>query len=270
MPCFRRFARALASFHSKSPKRKVVTCAHRGAVRAPSPPRRPCRTFVAVSLGHLLGRNQLAVGARMPRLPAALARLPSLLLRSFSLSPLLWSVTRRRPMRITRVLTQLLGELSQPLLQLSDAPILLGDARGLLGDGRILRREFCLKLCDPIVSPIALHDPPHDRVAAGWKALSNLWSKVDHLRRYPRAPERPRREGLNGYFSTSAAERRLQPASVDWKNQSYPASDSFDAFRLRNGAWSKHYDPSHSLSIRFVNVTGGPRECVSDGLRDRV
>jgi hypothetical protein len=29
----------------------------------------------------------------------------------------------------------------------------------LLGDDRILRRELGLELCDPIVSPIALHDP---------------------------------------------------------------------------------------------------------------
>ena len=100
------------------------------------------------------------MSARMPWLAAALARLPSLLLLIFSLSPLVWSVTRRRPMRIARVLTQLLGELSQSLLQLSDAHILRGDAHGLLGDARILRRELCLELGDPIVSPIALHDPP--------------------------------------------------------------------------------------------------------------
>jgi hypothetical protein len=81
----------------------------------------------------------------------------------------------------------LLGELSQAFFQLSDALILIRDARGLLGDARILRPELGLKLGDPIVSPIALHDPPHDRDAAGWKAFFNLWSKVDHLRRYPRA-----------------------------------------------------------------------------------
>ena len=70
-------------------------------------------------------------------------------------------------MRVARVLTQLLGELSQALFQLSDAlillrdaPILLGDARGLLGDARILRGKLRFELGDPIVSPIALHDHP--------------------------------------------------------------------------------------------------------------
>jgi hypothetical protein len=47
---------------------------------------------------------------------------------------------------------------------------------------------------------------------------------------------------------------------VDWKNESYPAGDSFEAFRLRSGTWAKHYDSSHSLSVRFVNVTYGDIE----------
>src|SRR5215207_2715998 len=98
----------------------------------------------------------------MPRLAAALALLLRLLLPILALSTLLGSVTRWRQMRVARILTQLLGELGQALFQLGDAPVLRSYARGLLGDARILRCELCLELCDPLVSPVALHDPPHD------------------------------------------------------------------------------------------------------------
>jgi hypothetical protein len=91
--------------------------------------------------------------------------------RVLSLSPLLRCVTRRRPMRVARVLTQLLGELRQSLFQLSDAPILIRDARGLLGDARILRRELRFEFGDPIVSPIALHDHPMIELRPDGKTL---------------------------------------------------------------------------------------------------
>src|SRR5258708_4189372 len=101
----------------------------------------------------------------MPRLATALTRLPSLLLLVFPLSPLLRCVTRRRPMRVARVLPELLGELGQPFFQLADAPVLLRDARRLRGDDHIFRRQLCLELRDPIVSPVALHELRNDRSA---------------------------------------------------------------------------------------------------------
>jgi hypothetical protein len=71
-------------------------------------------------------------------------------------------------------LPELLGELGQPFFQLADAPVLLSDARRLRGDDHIFRRQLCLELRDPIVSPVALHERRNDRSACGWKELSNL------------------------------------------------------------------------------------------------
>jgi hypothetical protein len=83
------------------------------------------------------------------------------------------------------------------------APRSAGPARrcGLLSDDRVFPRELGLELCDPIVSPVALHDPPMMRAAGRWKVPSNLWSEMDHLRRLP-AGHLPdsRRQGLNGYL----------------------------------------------------------------------
>src|SRR5258706_14894409 len=116
----------------------------------------------------------------MAGLATALARLPRLLLTILALLPLLRRFGRRRFMRVARVLPELLQKLGYRSFQRRDAPTLLGDAR-------IFLSELALELCDPLVSPITLHDPPHDRAAPGWKALSNLWSEMDLLRRYPRA-----------------------------------------------------------------------------------
>src|SRR5882724_4536058 len=105
----------------------------------------------------------------MTGLATTLALLPRLLLTILALLPLLRRVSRWRLMRVARVLTQLLGELGQPFLQLRDTSVLLGDASVLLGDDRILPRELRLELCDPIVSPIALHDPPMIELRADGK-----------------------------------------------------------------------------------------------------
>jgi hypothetical protein len=61
----------------------------------------------------------------------------------------------------------LFEELGYRLFQRCDPP-------PLLGDERIFPLQLGLKLCDSIVSPVALHDAPHDRAAVRWKELSDL------------------------------------------------------------------------------------------------
>jgi hypothetical protein len=105
-----------------------------------------------VVLGSMKIRQELAVSALVSRRRTAFALL-LVLFRLVSAPSLVWRVARRRPMRVARVLTQLLRELPQPLLELRDARVLLRDAR-------VSSRELRFELCDPVVSPIALHDPP--------------------------------------------------------------------------------------------------------------
>jgi hypothetical protein len=117
-----------------------------------------------------------------------------------------------------------------------------------------LRRELSLELSDPIVSPIALHDHSHDRTAAGWKAISNLWSKVDHLRRYPPSSRQaPGVRGLNGYVAkrTYGALPLFGFARTLWRRREDAKTRRRIVERTENG---------RGVGLRASN-TCGKREC---------
>jgi len=117
----------------------------------------------------LLGRNQAAVGSLVSRLSttlalaSALALALRLVLASLSVSG---RVRRRGPMRVLRVLAQLLEQLRH--LPLQGCGLLLQ-----LANPRVPGPELRLQLCDALVPPVLGHERAHARFLCRWKASRN-------------------------------------------------------------------------------------------------
>src|SRR5690606_25644910 len=191
----------------------------------------------------------------MTWLAAALALLPQLLFPILALSPLLRRVTRRGQVRVARVLTELLEQLGHPLLQLRDASV-------LLGKNRVLRHQLGLELRDPIVSPVALHELGHDRSAGGWKELSNLWSKVDHLHRSLNRSLGSRRRGLNGYSGTSLAKAGATPEPTSSRGDRRISLAQASPPRVRPQPARPQASPDRPNAQAPPQIAPGPPNCV--------
>ena len=117
----------------------------------------------------------------MPRLPSALALGLRLTLAS-ALTTRCGRIARRWPVRILRILPQLLNELRQLLAQVGDAPLELRDPRVLGSELRIPTGERLLELRDPLIPPILRHriaaSPNGGRMESG----KFLWNDLEHLR----------------------------------------------------------------------------------------
>ena len=75
--------------------------------------------------------------------------------------------TRRRriarwwPVRISRILTEFLGELCQPRAQIGDTLLELRDPRVPGGELRIAVGQRSLELRNPLIPPVLRHEPSH-------------------------------------------------------------------------------------------------------------
>ena len=84
-------------------------------------------------------------------------------------------IARRRPVRISRILPQLLEDLRQLLAQ-------LGDALLELRDPRVFGGECGLQLRDPLIPPVLRHGCVASLIDGQMESENYLWSNLEDLR----------------------------------------------------------------------------------------
>src|SRR5690606_15007877 len=123
----------------------------------------------------------------MPRLRTALALRLRLAFAS-ALTPGRGGITRRRPVGISRILPQLLGELRELLTQLGDALLELRYPRVLGGIACFAGSQRCLELGNSLIPPVLRHGPWHCPATPGWKAKKTygaIWTTYETGERLP-------------------------------------------------------------------------------------